>query len=227
MGRLSSDDESSEMMQLAAAAQSLANGGSPPPNTGPPVHGVDISNYQADVTLLLPTLTAWNVEHVVVRLSTESEDRRQTAIRQLQILSHVGFTVSGYVWAYFWASPMAHIDAALSVADAAGVPLTMIWFDCEDDDSASPVSVSTWLDQAVWAVQSHDYRAGIYTGRYWWRDHAGDTDRFSHLPLWLANYDEVPELTSSVMPFAGWNELAGKQYTSTPLDRDIFAAFVV
>lgn len=215
------------MMQLAAAAQGQASGSSPPPNTGPPVQGVDISNYQPDVTLLLPTLTAWNVEHVVVRLSNESEDRKRIAIEQLQILKHVGFSVSGYIWCYFWTEPTEHVQAALAVADAAGVDLSMIWFDCEDDYGANAITVPIWLDAAVRAVQSAGRLAGIYTGRFWWQNYAGDSPNFSSLPLWLASYDNVPELSSPLMPFAGWDDLSGKQYTNQPLDRDIFAASVI
>lgn len=215
------------MMQLAMAAQPSTRGGSPPPDSGPPVQGVDISNYQDDVTVLLPTLTEWNVEHVVVRLSTESEGRRQIAIRQLQILKNVGFSVSGYIWSYFWTQPLAHVQDALSVADASGIDLSMIWFDCEDDDGANAITVPIWLDAAVQAVQASGRRAGIYTGRYWWRDHAGDSQDFSSLPLWLASYDNVPDLSTPLLPFAGWTELAGKQYWSLPIDRDIFDRSVI
>jgi GH25 family lysozyme M1 (1,4-beta-N-acetylmuramidase) len=227
IGRIirSSRDEHSgdqKMMELTAGASAQVVA----PNDAP-VQAVDISNYQNDMDALMAMLVDWQIEHVVVRLSTESAYNRQIAIDQLRILYHAGFSVSGYIWCYFWAGPRLHTQDALNAADRAGVPLSMVWFDCEDDDGADPVTVPTWLNSAVQAVQASGRRAGIYTGRYWWRTKAGDTEDLSNLPLWLASYDANPSLQSPLMPFAGWTELAGKQYWDKPLDRDVFSSSVV
>lgn len=194
------------------------------PNLGV-VQGVDVSRYQGDIRPWLETWTAWGIEHVVVQLQTVPSGYEALAIDQLQVAHAVGLTCGGYIWAHWEWEPAACVAASLDVARAAGVPLGTIWLDAEDPVPAGGAAV--WLQDACRVVEAAGFRAGVYTGRYWWRDNTGDSDALSDHPLWVANYDGNPSLDSQPL-FGSWPRelLAGKQWTSDPLDRDTFATWV-
>lgn len=180
-------------------------------------YAIDVSNYQGfNITdLILEHKPA----HIVVRLSTESDQHREIARQQLSTARLMGCTVAGYIWAYW------DLDAALHVADALSVagdaPLTHVWLDCEDEADAAKFTTIPWIRQAVAEIEGRGLRAGIYTGRYFWRDRVGDATEFNTLPLWLASYDGRPQLASNLLPFGGWTRVAGHQWSGDP-DRSVF-----
>jgi GH25 family lysozyme M1 (1,4-beta-N-acetylmuramidase) len=185
------------------------------------VDGIDVSNYQPNIQ---EVLVQFDPDHVVVRLSTERYSMTTIAQDQIAATLAYGASVSGYVWAYWNIPALEQIRAALEVI-LPGTGLTMIWIDCEDDDGADPARVVAWLEVARGVIESAGYRMGIYTGRYWWQDRAGNSDQFADLPLWLADYDGNADLVLR-HPFGGWTTLAGKQYTSEPIDLDVFSSEV-
>jgi len=147
------------------------------------------------------------------------------ARQQIRDARAFGASVSGYVWAYWGVDALEHINSALDVAPP-GSNLKMIWIDCEDDAGAAPGTVGPWLVTAREIIEARGYRMGIYTGRYWWQDKTGNSEVFADLPLWLADYDNVDTLEMRY-PFGGWTTLAGKQYTSDPIDLDVFSSTVI
>lgn len=193
-------------------------------NTGP-VQAVDVSNFQPDIRPWLEQWTAWGIEHVVVRLSTESLSHQQIAIDQLEVAHAVGLSCSGYIWCYFGMDPGACVAEALGLARGSGVPLSFIWLDAEDEPG--PVDPVAWLRGAADEVRRKGYRVGIYSAAWWWSSRAGGSDGCADLPLWCAQYDNDPRL-ESVGLFGSWPRelVAGKQWTSDPIDRDTFARWV-
>jgi GH25 family lysozyme M1 (1,4-beta-N-acetylmuramidase) len=114
--------------------------------------------------------------------------------------------------------PAEHTANAMSVMD--GLPIEYYWFDCED--VCPPGRLESWLSQAVGLIEHRGKRAGIYTSRGWWQAH-GNSHGFTRLPLWTAQWDEVPTLESVVL-YGGWLAAAGKQWSTTgeTLDRNVF-----
>lgn len=138
---------------------------------------------------------------------------------QLAAAVDFGATVSGYIWCYWGVDASEHVAEALGVAD--GYNLTTVWFDAEDNDDAYPGTVIPWLHRADNAALSRGFDVGMYTGRYWWEEYAGNSEEFADLPLWLADYNDDASL-SFPHPFGGWTVLAGHQYTSEPTDISVF-----
>ena len=194
------------------------------------MRGIDVSNYQpAD---LAGVIRQYEAEHVVVRLSTESQRHRDIARAQLHSALGNGCTVSGYVWCYWDLEPRGHVADALEVLSEAGLgprQVRMVWLDVEDTESLTLArySIGEWLREAVRTVQESGYVAGIYTARWFWRQHARDVD-CHHLPLWAAQYDGVPTL-DSVQLFGGWDRqmVWGKQYSADEIDLDVFSELVI
>lgn len=188
------------------------------------VHGIDISNWQgADIQSLL---NEHQPEHVVVRLSKESNAKLLIALRQLQQVAARSISYSVYLWCYWDSYPESFVDGCLQNLENNELRPTMLWLDCEDTDNLPPEKCDDWLSRAVAAIEDGGYRAGIYTGKYWWEPNVADHAAFARLPLWLAHYDRQPTLESSILPVGAWTELAGKQYTDSPIDQDVFTVAV-
>lgn len=177
-----------------------------------PVSGLDVSNWSGDITQLLQT---WHPFHVVVRLSTESQQHRDIARQQFEAALWDGATVSGYVWCDWSVSPEERTADALSVAT--GFPLTMVWFDAEEGNPGG--QVDDWLSRAVNLAERRGNRAGVYCNAGWWRAQ-GDSQGFARLPLWLASWDNQPTLAGLDLP-GGWTAAAGHQYQGDP-DLSVF-----
>lgn len=187
------------------------------------LYAIDVSNWQpAD---LGPLIAQHKPQHVVVRLSTESQHHVDIAREQLSTALQAGCTVSGYVWCYLNQSPAEHTAHALSVAD--GFPVDLVWFDLEGDSANG--QLDNWLSQAVALVEARKKRAGVYTSAGWWRDN-GDSQGFGRLPLWLADWTGEPNLDPPTLGwFGGWTTLGGRQWSDTngTLDRDVFDPAVI
>jgi GH25 family lysozyme M1 (1,4-beta-N-acetylmuramidase) len=187
------------------------------------VYAIDVSNWQpSDLTALI---RQHHPTHVVVRLSTESEALRQHARRQLETAVAEGCTVSGYHWIY-WDGDSPEAEVADALAVAAGFELRRLWMDCEGDNPGMAF-VEDRLSRAVAQAEAQGRACGIYVGANWWRQN-GNSHGFTRLPLWLADWDEVPNLDVDDLP-GGWTKLGGKQWSTTndTLDRDVFDAEVL
>lgn len=195
------------------ALQKLFQGGSAVPTLAL-VPGLDVSNYQpADVTALV---SQYNAKHVVVRASTESDQHRQITRQQCATALQAGCTIGAYIWAYWELDPVSHVKNAMATVQ--GFDLATVWIDCED--GAPGAALDDWLSRAVAQIEQMGYRAGIYTGTPWWRAQ-GDSRGFMRLPLWIANYGSAPAIDSVPIP-DGWTQAAAHQWTSTPVDQNVF-----
>ena len=79
------------------------------------------------------------------------------------------------------------------------------WIDFEEYSPNGPRENRTWIRTFVRVLEDEiGVTPGIYTGRNIWRFEVGNSDEFSHLPLWLVHYtnrvtvprklDRVPDL---------------------------------
>lgn len=146
------------------------------------------------------------------------------SVAQANTAQRKGCTTGGYVWLY------AGIDGAKQVADAidtasqAQLPLNErnpLWLDCEDYTDNSYPSLAV-IRQAVAECQRRGITVGIYTGGWWWKSRAANSQEFTALPLWAAVYDGNPALIAP--GFGGWTEMAGHQWSGNPVDRSVFRA---
>lgn len=199
-------------------------------------YGIDIPDFRNTVVLSddeLVTLQQSQRRFVIVEYTYHDH-----FIAQVQKLKAWQFDVSSYNFLY-WAksdaeilttapnSVASHLDALMELRsqgielgwwrpDGTFVPPVM--FDAETDPAANgleplPTRTVPLVASAVeWAASEKWGRlaSGIYTGEYWWRQNAGDDNRFASLPLWHASqYPSKPQDWAPV-PFDSW--FAGHQY---------------
>lgn len=157
----------------------------------------------------------------MVKLYQEIESVSQDHSReQLRSARDNGCTVGGYVFGYAGTNPVRTVLDVVGLAQAEGVSLPVLWIDVESYEGEPGPDVE-WIRDAVSECNRLGIRPGIYTGRWYWDAYLPDVTEFSHLPLWLAEYDNDPNV-DNVTLFGGWNEAAGKQFTSTPVDQNVF-----
>ncbi len=196
-------------------------------------HGLDISNWQGELSPERARCVASGQSLIVVRASLERARLVEIARQQIAALKpHV--LIHGYIWMYPSWDPVKTVDDALREYGPFDLP--WYWIDAEEtEDVGGPARNTQWLRAALDRLEAHERKAGIYTGAWWWNDprHMGGSTEFRETPLWYAEYDNVPDLFHWT-PFGGWLNPGGKQYNSTePLcgiaavDRNVFADWVV
>lgn len=187
----------------------------PPPTAL--VKAMDVSSYQpANLTNLIQTLQP---EHVIVKLYQDIEAPPQQHSRdQIESAYQNGCSVGGYVWLYHNIDVKQQIDSAIAAINP-GFAIPILWIDIERYTDGS---IPTWPEiiEAVRYASEQYGQAGIYTGKWVW-DILGNPIGLQHIPLWYSHYDIVPTLKLP-NPFGGWTQAVGHQYTSSPVDLNIF-----
>lgn len=197
------------------------------------VQGIDISNFQGEITpALAGTWAAAGVQHVVVRASLERQAMRDLARRQMVACKDAGLSISGYGWYYQSVDPA---DWAQQTLDAYGdLGLVRVWIDCEETaDVGRPGEIANWLYAWFQTLEAAGMPTGTYTGQWWWDQYMpGVTTSATVRPLWNALYDRVMDLNVWT-PYGGWAAPSAKQYADDgmvggmKLDMDIFDESVV
>lgn len=195
--------------------------------------GIDISNWQGEITPQTAACFAQNCPIVVVRASLESPRHVALAKQQIEACQAAGLQVHGYIWMYPSWNPTQTVNDTMGEYGRYDLP--WVWIDAEETaDVADPKHNADWLNRAIARLLEHGRRAGIYTGAWWWNDprYMGGSTAFKEVPLWYAEYDSNPDLYTWT-PFGGWLNPAGKQWDVTrtlcdigPIDRDTFAEWV-
>ncbi len=183
-------------------------------DVGDPVNAVDISHWSGTITD--GEVACWrerNFTHVIT--GTQSPG---ITVQQLQTAVNHAMTVDAYVMLY-WDDDIAD-QVRDALATIAGFPVGRLWLDAEQPSGGrSAAQLIQKVQQAVEACGS--VPCGIYTRKGWWMENMGDTDAFSHLPLWYAYYDGNSDFDDWYDPqywyegpFGGWADPTGKQYDS-------------
>lgn len=111
-----------------------------------------------------------------------------------------------YIWLYWtqYDTPLKQVKKTLNTYRPFSIGTW--WLDCEGEGRDVGWMIAR-LGYAAKAVES----CGIYTRAGWWMEHMGNTDLFSHLPLWYSNPDYTPDFTDYT-PFGGWKQPSIKQW---------------
>jgi hypothetical protein len=181
--------------------------------------GMDVSNYQDnDLTTLIKQ---HGIQHVVVRLwLPEERPDPQISLDQLHSAIDNGCTVSGYYWGYRGLNPEGSAENALALWTRANVgPISTLWPDIEVYESEGCPD-QDWTLRACQQADAMDVRGGVYSSDYmidrYWSRWLPELDVYR---WWPANYNYGPTLN---VPSKYWSHVDGHQYTSTPIDLDVF-----
>lgn len=125
------------------------------------------------------------------------------------------------VYLYLWTQSNVEADMRAKLALLVGLEnhVGRLWLDAEDTTGASVDARVTAMRQAFavldgWCLAHGKPRAGVYSGRWWWRSYVGDTDEFSDRELWTSEYDGIED-ASVFTPYGGWTSCSIKQYSGT------------
>ncbi len=188
------------------------------------VSALDVSNYN-DLASDLARFPG--TRGVVVRapLSVEPLALRRIALEQIELLRERNLLIAMYVWGYRDVDPIKTIQDVVDFCASINLVLPMLWLDLETYGD-SPGPDFAWIKRFTDHCKALGIPTGLYTGRWWVEGYfAGSWSTFSHfndLPVWVAQYDDVETL--DVHPawtregFTVW----GKQFSGTPIDRDVF-----
>lgn len=187
------------------------------------ISGLDISNHQGELSVnWFRARLAEGWQHFIIRGGLERQAFRDLARRQAINAMDAGGTIDFYHWIYFSADNPVRL-AQDAVATFGDLDRGIHWLDIEDPGYVlSPVENVQWLHRCVQEFELADRQVGIYTGRWFWVPYMGNSREFTHLALWTADYDGVPDLRVW-RRYGGWELVVGKQYGDTGgLDRDVF-----
>ncbi len=191
-------------------------------------YGIDVSSSQPrDLTAII---AKHKPSHVIVKgyLTAEnvSQDHTREQVRSAQA---AGCSVGMYAWCYRGVDPARTIDDIIALCASIDLALPLLWLDCEiyEDD---PGPDAAWLRKALAKAAEYEMPCGIYTGGWWVKDYFPGSfnafEEFSHLPMWLSQYDQNPDI-GVFTSFSGIEKLAAKQWTTKlpgdtyELDRDV------
>lgn len=188
---------------------------------------VDVSSHQSRD--LSEIIAEYQPDHIITKLYMPWEsvpfDHTQA---QVESARQHGLSVGGYVWAYRSIDPIATIDAVIHRCSLINLVLPILWIDCETyaGPPVDPGPDADWLTRAVnHAQNAYEMPCGIYTGRWWIRDHfpGGEStfSGFAPMPLWLAEYDGNPDIDDVDTLPQGWSQVAAKQYAGSPVDQNV------
>lgn len=168
---------------------------------------LDISQYSGDVTLAdFQRAKAAGCSRIIVALND-----LPLAKQQIERASKAGLEVEGYIYLYFARSISARVKACLLAI--ANLPVRRVWLDAEDTSSGvTQASIIDGLRLAEGLVTAAGYATGIYTATWFWKQHAGDSQAFKHLPLWDAYWDKHPGIDRPT--YGGWAEAEMSQHTA-------------
>lgn len=171
--------------------------------------GVDFSEWGGP--LAAETVVAW--KGLGIRFAIVQYSRRMT--QHLEVLAQVGgLDVEAYVYLYWvqdqWGqTPQQRTRNALNLLQGSSV--RRLWLDCEDSEQPFD-EAQLW--ECVTICNQAGIQPGIYTGRWWWVPRASNSQLFAELPLWHAEYVDVPDFDSFV-PYGGWTRPTIWQYQGT------------
>lgn len=192
------------------------------------VTAIDVSSHQgSDIRHLLDQ---FQPQLVIVKVYLPQELGSTGAwdytIPQAEQALNAGCSVGGYFWCYADLDPRQSVRDANAVAMLAGIQFSAdspLWLDIETYTDGSIPDLN-WIAEAEAEAAVLGIPVGIYTSREMWRRCTGDGDNpaFSHLPLWAAQYAPPTPSLDDYAPFGGWPTCLGRQWTSDPIDQNVF-----
>jgi len=174
------------------------------------IGGVDVSVYQGDISQAQWDLLYLKGQRVAV-VGAAHPRRNPYCRTNLERAKRSGFILATYAVVWPGMTGEFVIDTAKDVCGSFWGELAFVGVDCEVDGIASAVR------PAVERVKALKQRPVIYTGRWWWVDHNGNSSALKDVPLWSASYDNDPDIDFQKAPYGGWTleKLMGEQYAGT------------
>lgn len=188
------------------------------------VQAIDVSSHQdRDLTGII---RQYQPSHVVVKCYQTVERKfQQCTLDQMASAQANGCSVGGYVWLYGGLDPAQQVADAIAISQAAGVTLPILWLDLETYHEADGSTTWPSYEETVAAVEACErqgMRAGLYTGNWfvegYWGGHVG---LLAQYPVWLADYNGVPDLNTP-SPYWAADKILGHQYQGNPIDLNVF-----
>lgn len=143
---------------------------------------------------------------------------------------HAAHAAGLVVGTYHYARPSrdartqaAHYATALAALPQNSLPPVL---DIEVDEGLGERELQRWVRDFLTEIEALTGRQPmVYTYRYFWAEHLGNTTEFSNYPLWLAAYQNDPPA-----PVGGWSHLSFWQRSdagrvagvSGPVDLNLF-----
>ncbi len=178
---------------------------------GPTVFGIDVSKWQGDIDW--DRVAAAGVRYAFIRVSDGLRHVDQKFERNWAEARRVGILRG--VYQYFRPNQDPTDQASFvvdSLRDNGGVGELPPVIDVEADEDRDPADIEAAVGEWIEHVQDELTVAPmIYSGFYFWRDHVGGVDTFSHLPLWHPQYTAAPCPRIA----DAWDDWAFWQYTSS------------
>ena len=191
-----------------------------------PLVGIDISGHQSDATVAewLP-----QVDFVIVKATEGKGGTSASWAPRVKLARDAGKLVGHYHYA--WPENGGTVDAAHFLAVVGSIPGEVAVLDFEPFGQTSPAEswpqyVTDFADTVLKAtgrepwLYSEDYHLGVL------EQHATPEQlaRIRRMPLWKAGNGNAYVSSPDVSPgnLHGWAALTCWQWTSTPLDRDVF-----
>src|SRR3990167_2056445 len=194
---------------------------------------IDVSSHQpADLTQLIaqfdPVLVIVKLYQKIERITPQGNSEMAQAHSKAQIASALerGREVSGYMWLYANIDPETAIDQAIDLAIEAGLALPFLGIDVETYVDGSIPDGAT-IARAVAQCVKRDVEQVIYWSKEMWRRAGSPTDEVYNIYQWAADYVGFePDDLYSTDPVVGPRILlVGHQWTSDPIDQNVFDAF--
>lgn len=174
----------------------------------PVVYALDVSHWSRTVAdAELRCMWDAGVRHFIAGTQNSQITRQQLA----QAVKG-GMTIDAYVYLYWREDIATQVERALTTIE--GLPVGILWLDVEEDPAGhEPEEIESMVVDA--AAACGDMPCGIYTGRSYWVWNVGNSEAFSHLPLWYALYDGKWDIDGyfDAYPFGGWPSADAKQVT--------------
>lgn len=134
--------------------------------------------------------------------------------QQLSIAYTLGFALEAYVQFSADKDVTQQFSDARNAVDT--LPIRILWIAAEWPDN--PAGYASLYKEAHAAARAHGFvKRGVYTNWDNWNRLMANTVEYRSLPLWYANYDNVPYYDAPlwrVQGFGGWWKPAMKQHTA-------------
>ena len=185
---------------------------------GDPANGalfaVDVSFWETELAQSqMDCFWDSGTRHVIVGTQREDITRQQLAMAVSR-----GMTVDAYVYLYWDTDVTAQVNEAFK--RVSGFPIGSMWLDVEQDPGGLGANaIKELVAEAVDACQADGtVGCGIYTGPGFWKSYVGNTNAFTEIPLWYAQYNNKTSLSDwATEAFGGWAKPVAKQFATKPL----------
>lgn len=179
---------------------------------------VDISNWQGELTTeTLDAFKAAGVERVIVRASTEDQEKIDIAKQQMGAVMLSGLELQVYLWLYWDPNDPPEGQRERCIEAYKQFPITRCWIDCEGTPGFGPGQVVAFI---WWSTANPLWKYGIYTRSAWWLQYTGGSRFFDYLPFWLAGTWLTPLLAGACVMAQYSGEILGGMSVDVNLYRD-------